>query len=1398
MRISAKSYSRIKAVFATLLIALLVSSLTNLSSTAVATASTIDDTVQNIGERDQVFALWRFGGPTVQAAAARVLTGTDSEIHAFLTTELPRVTKLDERISVNRMLAAGGTTTKAAAQLALDSTNAEALTTFLKTGWQTPSALDLRIRVNQIYAAGGPEVRKAAQTALDTDTTEALQKFVEEGWKRPHENDLRIRVNQFLAAGGTEVKKIAQRSLDLGTVDAYEQFLDHDRAVAEARDEEAATIEQLANAAKDAGEQATRETQAAKDASARAVKEAELAKAAAQAAAVASANAQGNAELAASAAAQAAEAANNAALAAKEAIRAANTASSAARVAAGAASRAAAAALKAGDAAAKAFSAAASAITNSVDAEDARRAAETARGAAVGAQKAAEAAGHAGIAANNAKAAADAASSAGGNAAAAARAAVDAGNNAANAGANAAKARKAAADAQAAASRADRAARAASTFAAAAADAAFTARDAANRAASDAIAAAKAAEDAAEHAGNATDAAKQATDHANAATQAAQAAVTAADRAKEVYKAARIADEERLTVETDKNVTTALSVSAAIDRIAAVNRWNTTQAELRAAETNRLITEATAPNADPVIAVSQARKVALALVSSGGAWTKTAAIDALSGNDAVAMEFVRAGIAVAAGQDDRTTLRNLILTGTEGFKAAAETALAGSDSDVQAFLRSQDYPGRENDDRIAVNRVLATARQNGSATLQAAAQKVLDTGTGQALRAFLKTGQFTAEAGDERIKANQILASPASGPELKAAAQVALDGSAGMLQQFLAVGQYAAAQRDQDSATHNAAMAGYLARAAQSAVAASQSANEAQATAATARGAAAEADGYAKQAIADSKKASTYASNAADSARDAEASATRAAQSAATARNAATAAKESAQDASRSAAWATASERQAAGFAAEAFRFAYDAFNAAVEAGKSARDAATAASDAVDSAIKKVNNARQEEAFRQGMHCQQYKAMSQKLYDDCINLITASDFDKRTMMLANGAECERLYKKGSEKHQGCLANVLSPSFAADQALAILQPVLDESAKFLFMVASIEAAGLCALMEPCGLLALSIVPEGTAFTSWLTAAGAGALTASRVGAMLEKSSVETQAAQARLAEAAAGLLRICKTNSFTGDTPILLSDGSRKPIKDIRVGDRVLATDPASGGSAAKPVTQLINGQGLKHLVEIRLAASAGGAVIRATDEHPFWNEDTASWVDAKDLRPGSHLRNSAGTSEEITSVRRYDESTQVFNFTVADLHTYYAAAGKTSALVHNAGCSDIALGKDFKVDGFSSLETFGMEVGAATYSHWSRTKPWHKYLLDAINDGLTRIHFNLDGIPDPIKFADRGIGIDPTSKFGYFTSWELNEIRQASHAWNRVIFYCKGKVVVNPFNTGGQPIKSCS
>lgn len=48
-------------------------------------------------------------------------------------------------------------------------------------------------------------------------------------------------------------------------------------------------------------------------------------------------------------------------------------------------------------------------------------------------------------------------------------------------------------------------------------------------------------------------------------------------------------------------------------------------------------------------------------------------------------------------------------------------------------------------------------------------------------------------------------------------------------------------------------------------------------------------------------------------------------------------------------------------------------------------------------------------------------------------------------------------------------------------------------------------------------------------------------------------------------------RACRAgpNSFSGDTAVLMADGSSKPIAKVKVGDKVLATDPETGRAAGR-------------------------------------------------------------------------------------------------------------------------------------------------------------------------------------------------------------------------------------
>lgn len=154
---------------------------------------------------------------------------------------------------------------------------------------------------------------------------------------------------------------------------------------------------------------------------------------------------------------------------------------------------------------------------------------------------------------------------------------------------------------------------------------------------------------------------------------------------------------------------------------------------------------------------------------------------------------------------------------------------------------------------------------------------------------------------------------------------------------------------------------------------------------------------------------------------------------------------------------------------------------------------------------------------------------------------------------------------------------------------------------------------------------------------------------------------------------------CVSNSFTPETKVLLADGSTKAIKDLKPGDKVLATDPETGKTEPKTVDATIKGQGAKQLVKVTIdvdgAKGTKTSEVTATDGHPFWVPELREWIDATDLKAGQWLQTGAGTRVQVTALERWTAaSTSVHNLTVGDFHTYYVLAGSTPVLVHNANC----------------------------------------------------------------------------------------------------------------------------
>ncbi|MCY0962425.1 polymorphic toxin-type HINT domain-containing protein, partial [Streptomyces sp. H27-H5] len=149
------------------------------------------------------------------------------------------------------------------------------------------------------------------------------------------------------------------------------------------------------------------------------------------------------------------------------------------------------------------------------------------------------------------------------------------------------------------------------------------------------------------------------------------------------------------------------------------------------------------------------------------------------------------------------------------------------------------------------------------------------------------------------------------------------------------------------------------------------------------------------------------------------------------------------------------------------------------------------------------------------------------------------------------------------------------------------------------------------------------------------------------------------------------------NSFPAGTPVLMADGSHKPIENVRVGDTVLATDPASGATGPRSVDDAIYTPDGRAFTGITLDAAVGGGSLTTTDHHPFWSQNHEQWTDAGDLKAGDTLRTADGAPARIDQVTHWKTLQPAYNLTVNDLHTYYVLAGETPVLVHNASCDFI-------------------------------------------------------------------------------------------------------------------------
>jgi RHS repeat-associated protein len=187
-----------------------------------------------------------------------------------------------------------------------------------------------------------------------------------------------------------------------------------------------------------------------------------------------------------------------------------------------------------------------------------------------------------------------------------------------------------------------------------------------------------------------------------------------------------------------------------------------------------------------------------------------------------------------------------------------------------------------------------------------------------------------------------------------------------------------------------------------------------------------------------------------------------------------------------------------------------------------------------------------------------------------------------------------------------------------------------------------------------------------------------------------------------------------------------------------------------------------------------------------------WNADATAYTPLR--FPGQYYDPETGL--HYNRHRHYDPDTGHYvspdplGLTPAPNHRAYVHNPHTWAdpLGLEGDCgTDIALGLQEADGNPMALDEFAMERGALTYHEWPGSGSWHRQLQGYLGpESNSRIHFNLDGIDDPVASARAGESVDP-SGFEGLTNWELYQARESPHAWDRITWYRGGQTVANPF-----------
>jgi Pretoxin HINT domain len=139
-------------------------------------------------------------------------------------------------------------------------------------------------------------------------------------------------------------------------------------------------------------------------------------------------------------------------------------------------------------------------------------------------------------------------------------------------------------------------------------------------------------------------------------------------------------------------------------------------------------------------------------------------------------------------------------------------------------------------------------------------------------------------------------------------------------------------------------------------------------------------------------------------------------------------------------------------------------------------------------------------------------------------------------------------------------------------------------------------------------------------------------------------------------------RIRPLKCFTGDTNVVMADGTRRPISLLREGEKVLSFDLLSNVDVPAVVTDIHRSTSRSHLVL--------NDTIKVTGKHPF-AVGMDVWKRAEQLGSGDRIIGRKGKDLRVRSVRAIARPESVFNLSVDEPNNFYVSDGKDSYLVHN-------------------------------------------------------------------------------------------------------------------------------